>query len=57
MSCLRFALLAYGEMGRIEVTLNYFLDVTSVIEMIFRVPFLAFSGPSDLREDSRKTQT
>lgn len=36
MSCFRSGLLAYEAMGRMEVLLNSFVDVPSVIEMILR---------------------
>lgn len=53
----RSVLLAYGVMGSIEVVLNVFVGVPSVIEMILGVVFVTVNGSSHLRQYSQRTRT
>lgn len=48
---------AYGAIGRMEVILNSFVEVPTVIEINFGVIFVTLNGPFHLRAGSLHTQT
>lgn len=57
MSCFRSGVLLYGDMRRMQVILNFFVDVPWMIEMIFGVVFVTVNDNSHLCKDSRNTRT